>query len=81
MRKLIVLCAMLSSVLTLGACQTTKRLASVDRTTICLALEKADPLTGLTDEDKRLIREGFSREGKDALKMARAIRKELQCAF
>jgi hypothetical protein len=74
-------CAMLFAALTLAACQTTKRLAQVDRETICLALERADPLTGLTDEDKRIVRELFTREGKDALKMARALRKEIQCAF
>jgi hypothetical protein len=81
MRKVIVLCAMLLSALILQACQTTKRLAQVDRETICLALKRADPLTGLTDEDKRIVRELFTREGKDALKMARALRKEIQCAF
>jgi uncharacterized protein YcfL len=81
MRTQIVLPVMLSSALLLTACQTTKRLAQVDRETICLALERADPLTGLTDEDKRIVRELFTREGKDALKMARALRKEIQCAF
>jgi hypothetical protein len=79
MRKVIVLCAMLLSALTLQACQTTKRLAQVDKTTICLALARADPLSVLSDEEKRVVREMFSRQGKDALKMARALRKEIGC--
>ena len=67
-------------VLALTACQTTRHSAPpVSLSTICAALSKADPLDALTPEDKRLIREAFSREGKDALKMARAIRKELKC--
>lgn len=79
MRKVIVLCVTLSSALILQACQTPKHLASVDRTTICLALAKADPLSALSNEDRRTVRELFSREGKDALKMARALRKEIGC--
>ena len=65
--------------LTLTGCLTTKHSVPSDKTTICLALLKADPLDALTPDDKKLIREGFSREGKDALKMARAIRIELKC--
>lgn len=67
-------------VLTLTGCQTTKLSAPpVSLSTICAALKKGDPLEYLTDEDKRVARELFTREGKDALKMARAIRKELKC--
>lgn len=72
---------MLSTALLLTACQTTRHSAPADQTTICLALERADPLGALPPEDKQIIRELFTREGKDALKMARAIRKELKCVF
>lgn len=79
MQRVIVSCVMLSSALTLQACQTTKHSALVDKTTICLALGRADPLSALSDEEKRLVRETFTRKGKDALKMARALRKEIGC--
>lgn len=78
MRRVIALFAMLSSALILTACRTTY-LASVDKTTICRALERADPLSALSDEERRIVRESFTRQGKDALKMARALRKEIGC--
>jgi hypothetical protein len=47
--------------------------------TLCLALRKADPIQYYSPSDKRLVREQFSREGKDGQKMARAIAKTVGC--
>jgi hypothetical protein len=72
--------ALVSIGLLLTACQTTKRSGPpVSLSTICAALQKGDPLKYLTDEDKALVRERFSREGKDGQKMNRAIMREIGC--
>lgn len=67
----------LSSVLILTACQTTK--LSVNAKAVCAALERADTLPSLTDEERSVIASSFSRETKDRLKTPRAIMQELGC--
>lgn len=62
----------------LTACQTT-RLSGVERTTLCLALTKADPRQYYTEEDLELVKKRFSKQGRDGQKMALALRKELRC--
>lgn len=62
----------------LTACQTT-RLSGVEKTTLCLALTKADPRQYYTPEDLQLVKEKFSKIGRDGQKMALALRKELRC--
>lgn len=64
-----------------ASCRTTSRLASVDVTTICLALSRSDVLPVLDEEEKALVREHFTRQAKDVLKTPAAIMKELKCAF
>lgn len=81
MRKVTGLFAMLCCALILQACQTTRLSASVDLTTICLALSRSDVLPVLDEEEKALVREHFTRQAKDVLKTPAAIMKELKCAF
>ena len=71
------LCALLSSAPTLTACRTT--LPSAAPPTICRALARSDVLAALTEDEKALIRERFSRATKDRLKMNRAIAREIGC--
>lgn len=51
----------------------------MERTTLCLALTKADPRQYYTEEDLELVKKRFSKQGRDGQKMALALRKELRC--
>lgn len=77
--RLLTICVLLLTAPTLTACQTTRRSVPVDVTTICLALSKADVLPTLDEEEKALLREHFSRDSLDRLKMPRAIMREIGC--
>ena len=71
--------AMLSTVLILTGCQTTKRLALIDISVVCAALRKGEPIQYLSVEDIALVRQKFTTRGKDGQKMVKAIMKELGC--
>jgi len=72
------ICAMLSTVLLLTGCQT-MTLSVAERSTVCAALRKSEPIQYLSDDDLRLVVGQFSRRGKDGQKMALAIMQELGC--
>lgn len=68
-------CALACAMSILSACATTT--PSVE--TICLAIAADDVLPVLTDKEKRLIREEFSRRAKDVLKTPAAQKRALGC--
>jgi hypothetical protein len=65
--------------LILQACQTTRPLVIAGEPSLCLALSRSNTLPTLTDQEKALIREQFSRETKDILKTPQAIMKAVNC--
>lgn len=78
MLKPMLVFAMLSAASTLQQCPMQK-LSETDKETLCLALSTADPLQYLDANDRRLVREKFSRSGKDGLKMALASMRKIKC--
>jgi 2-C-methyl-D-erythritol 4-phosphate cytidylyltransferase len=64
--------------LILAGCQTTK-LSAGHHAAICLALTKSDTLPTLTEAEKSLIRQHFSRQTMDKLKTPQAVMRQIGC--
>lgn len=76
MRKATVILLLASVMLTGAKCQTVRH---SDLTTICLALEKSNALSVLTEREKQLIRDQFSVATRNRLKTPQAIMAAIGC--
>ena len=81
MNKLMLTLALVLSLLVTSGCQTTRPSgpADIDNGTICAILAETDALPTLTNEERALILQHFTRLTKDKLKSPDALKKEFKC--